>query len=295
VTAKNTGKEYERLTMQIFKGILAQDEVKNLQIEHDVQLQGLINEHQIDVNWRFQVGGIEHRVLVQAKDWTSKVKQEQMQAFVQILNDIPGQPRGVFVTRTGYQLGALQLGKAKGVELYTLREPTEADWKGLIRNLHVQVNAVIPWHSSPETIYDADWVNEQLTQVGVASGEPVPVSVTGFENKVWLYDEVDDPIETVADVTQSLFPTHEGEVAPTQVTRVFSEPTYLHSDADLRLPRVKIKSLSFQIQGTIHQSQATLKGDDAVRYMLKNITDGTQRNVDKNLQVRQLPALPHNW
>ena len=102
---KNTGVPYEKLVQGIFQAIHDQEEVTTITVEQNKTLQGKISTHQIDVYWKFQKGGIEHEVIVQAKDWRSAVKQGNLFHFKCVLDDLPNQPRGVFVTRTGYQQG----------------------------------------------------------------------------------------------------------------------------------------------------------------------------------------------
>ena len=60
--------------------------------------------------------------MFEAKDWQSPVKKGQLIEFKGILDDLPGQPRGVFVTRTGYQQGAKDFAAAQGIILYELDE-----------------------------------------------------------------------------------------------------------------------------------------------------------------------------
>ena len=62
------------------------------------------------------------KVIVQAKDWQHRVEQVHLLAFRQVLDDLPGQPRGIFVTRTGYQSGAKEFALAHGILLYELKE-----------------------------------------------------------------------------------------------------------------------------------------------------------------------------
>jgi len=121
-SGKNTGVPYERLVQGIFQAIHDQDEVNNLTVERDKTLQGKISTHQVDVYWQFEKGGITYETIVQARDWQNAVKQGDLFHFKCILDDLPGQPRGVFVTRTGYQQGAKHFAAAQGILLYELDE-----------------------------------------------------------------------------------------------------------------------------------------------------------------------------
>jgi len=116
------GQPYEDLTQVIFQLILGQKDIPNVVVERDVTLQGKIRPHQIDIYWKFEVGGVSHEVIVQAKDWQKPVDQLHLLAFTKVLEDLPSQPRGIFVTRNGYQSGAKEWAMAHGILLYELRE-----------------------------------------------------------------------------------------------------------------------------------------------------------------------------
>jgi Restriction endonuclease len=120
---KNTGIPYEKLVQGIFQAIHDQEEVATITVEQNTTLQGKISTHQIDVYWKFQTGGIEYEAIVQAKDWRNAVKQGDLFHFKCVLDDLPNQPRGIFVTRSGYQQGARDFAAAQGIILYELDEP----------------------------------------------------------------------------------------------------------------------------------------------------------------------------
>jgi restriction endonuclease Mrr len=103
--SKRIGRSYEKLTQQIFAEALNSDDVRSIEVKHDVTLTGRTTDHQIDVYWEFERGGIKYITLVQAKDWATRVEQGELLKFKAVLDDLPNQPRGVFVTRTGYQKG----------------------------------------------------------------------------------------------------------------------------------------------------------------------------------------------
>jgi hypothetical protein len=80
-------------------------------------------------NTRLSLGrplhGIAYETVVQAKDWKNPVKKGQLIEFKGVLDDLPGQPRGVFVTRTGCQRAAKDFAAAHGIILYELGEPAK--------------------------------------------------------------------------------------------------------------------------------------------------------------------------
>jgi hypothetical protein len=119
---KNTGTEYELLVRDIFQALVNQKQVTNIKTEHNITLLGNTCPHQIDVYWKFEHTGMTYENVIQAQDWGSRVKQEQLFAFNCLLDDLPGRPKGIFVTRTGYQKGAKKYADARGIILYKLHE-----------------------------------------------------------------------------------------------------------------------------------------------------------------------------
>jgi hypothetical protein len=108
-----TGKSYEVLTQAIFQLILDQEEegVSNVRVKHNVKLKGKTATHQIDVYWKFERAGQTYETIVQAKGLSSPVEQGELFKFHCVIADLPGQPKGIFVTRSGYQSGAEKYAK----------------------------------------------------------------------------------------------------------------------------------------------------------------------------------------
>ena len=159
--AKNTGKEYEKLTQYIFDQIVNQNQVDNIDVQHNVIIAGKSTTHQIDVFWKFEVGGEEYCAIVQAKDWKSKVPQKEMLAFNDIIRDLPYGTRGIFVSLSGYQKGAIDVAKANGITIYELRPPKSEDWDGYIKAINLQINAKFPVYENMVLSIDGKWAQKQ--------------------------------------------------------------------------------------------------------------------------------------
>ena len=163
---KNTGRRYEELTERVFARLLAQDAVV-AKLERDVVLSGKSTKHQVDVTFAFVAGKTVYRTIVQCKDWSTPVKQEQVLAFYSVLTDVPGQPRGIMVSRSGYQQGARDVAEHHGIQLYELREPTEEDWRGLVRSVEITVVVATPEFRRTRFRWDDAWNHECLTRAGI--------------------------------------------------------------------------------------------------------------------------------
>ena len=118
----NIALSYELVVQSIFQEIVDQNFADTIKVRHDVTMKGRTTRHQIDVLWRFSVGGIKYTTIVQAKNWTKPISKSAVLAFREVLNDLPHQPRGVIVTKTGFQSGAKSLANKYGIKLFLLRQ-----------------------------------------------------------------------------------------------------------------------------------------------------------------------------
>lgn len=137
----NEAIQYEQLTQSIYQAILQNEANNNIEVEHNVPITGRSGvAHQIDVLWRFKQAGVEHTVLIECKNYATNLTLEKVRNFFGVLHDI-GNARGLIVTKTGYQSGAAKFAKYYGIDLKVLRKPTEHDWHGRVKNIHITITA----------------------------------------------------------------------------------------------------------------------------------------------------------
>jgi hypothetical protein len=277
----NTGLEYELITKKIFEEILAQDSVNTTKIEHDIILKGKDSEHQIDVFWEFEAGGIQYSNIVQAKDWrTTKVNQGELFKFKCILNDLPGQPRGIFVTKTGYQKGAKEFANKNGILLYELREPTEKDWEDRISTIKLNISIYIP--NVKDVIIESDkkWMKSERKRLEISEDEIETFDLNGDSI---LYDELDVEISTIDSIIKSLI-TEEGELEETERTYKFDNATFIKTD-NPKIPKIKITEIKCTISVGKINERIILKAEDFIGFILKNVIDDTEKRFDKKLKI----------
>jgi hypothetical protein len=100
----NSGKPYEKLTQRVFQS-LHHTQGPPVTVQHNVVLQSVVGKHQIDVYWSLERAGISYGMVVQCKDWANPVDQGAIHTLQTVLDDLPGQPRGAMVGRSGFQEG----------------------------------------------------------------------------------------------------------------------------------------------------------------------------------------------
>ena len=277
---KNTGLPYEQLAQNIFDQIVNQDRVETIAVEQDVILQGKTVAHQIDVYWKFEQGGIEHQVVVQAKDWASAVKQEQLFAFNSVLSDLPGQPRGVFVTRTGYQSGAKQFAEAHGIKLFELREPTESDREGWFESVTIRLTAYVPRSSDWAIEHDQEWAGAEAAKLGSPSGGSLAMT---FDGGAPFVSQDGRDLGTLQSIIGS-YPKDVSELHH-EMRHEFDEETYLVTQ-DPRVPRLKVDAVTWNVTVHTHETETTLQVGDAVGFILRDVLGDRETIFDKSARLR---------
>jgi hypothetical protein len=167
--------EYEKLTQAVYQAIL-QREQSNIVVEHNTTVAGRSGvEHQVDVFWKFKQAGIEHTVLVECKNYSSKLTLEKVRNFFAVLHDTGGS--GIMVTRTGYQTGVEAFAKHYGISLKQLSAPVEADWEGRIKTIRVELRARVMESSDERPVK----VTMALTGLNAEHTEKLLAAISGEE------------------------------------------------------------------------------------------------------------------
>lgn len=273
---KNTGYPYEKLTQQIFTEILNRDEVSSIEIRHDVTLIGKTTEHQIDVYWEFERGGINYITVVQAKDWTTRaVDQGELFKFKTVLDDLSNQPRGVFVTRTGYQQGALTFAAAHGILLYVLREPTPVDGLQIKMNLSAYSSQII----DIRLIHDEGWRIEEALRLRLQ--EAPRIMLAAQYGELVLYDESDNRSGTLKDVIDSYLPEGWQEMPPKRITHKFERPTFIKTSVE-NFPNLKINAVEAIVSVNKIEAKWSFDVKELVGFILEDVISGKMRKFDKD-------------
>lgn len=115
----NTGSAFEEYVRQVYSILLnLKDEV--ILVTKNATFQGSNGQnYQIDVYYEFLRAGVRHRVIIECKDWSRPVNQDQICALESKVSHIPG-VIGVIVSRNGYQSVAIDLANSSGILPLTL-------------------------------------------------------------------------------------------------------------------------------------------------------------------------------
>ncbi len=278
-----TGKSYEQLTQRIFSEFLSQNQVNTVDVQHDVTLQGKTAQHQIDVYWEFELQkGIRYVTVMQCKDWSRPVEQGELIKFKGVLDDLPDQPRGIFVTKTGYQSGAREYAKAHGIKLYELRTPVEGDFD--VRRLVLEVHLFEPKVHEWNLEFDLQWAREEKIRLGIPADRTIDIEYKFSSGEDSLYDSDARATLTINEVLDSVLRLHSEtrteEMAQAWLRHEFSHPTFAETMNEI-VPLIRVKAINALISGTVHHSEIVYDLADVVGFVLKDVLEERQHHFVK--------------
>lgn len=265
---KNTGDTYERLTQKLYQQIVDLDSkgYQKIEVKHDVKIKGKSGlEHQIDVFWDFTLGSVHYSTVIEVKDWKNKVKKADLMAFTEKIKDIPGFPTGIYVSKSGFQSGALEWAQIHGIKLVTI---SEAD---TINHIHLTFNVRTPDVTNFALDIDREWLKNYMDLKGIkgtftfnaVAGDVVLCNNGGIET----------PLISFIKEAQKPFLKKTGNIVNEHVKYVFDEEKYLYT-GDPMIPKVLITGFSFDL--TIHEGTYTqeIHPNNVADYILYDITEG---------------------
>ncbi len=269
------GEDFETMTQFIFQRLLDQDEVRNIDVQHDVQIEGKTATHQIDVYWKFALDEVIYQTVVECKSWASSVSQGELFGFKTRLDDIPGQPRGIFVTATGFQEGARKFAEAHGIILYVIGEYDEGE---RVIEVPIKLKTIAPRILRTQIVPDEEWARKEKQRLGLE--EEIPIRMNGTAGEMPLYDEKGQETDVVADVLETLLPAGRDPIPPTDVSHVFHEPRFARTGLD-EFPRIKLHSIEATVEQTVGESEVTrVPMRDPAHFIIENVEEGTTRRLD---------------
>lgn len=275
--------DYERLCADLMDGIAGISGVETVAVEHDVVLKGKAMDHQIDVVWDYIADGDQRRRVFECKHWAKNVDNSLLAAWRTTVEDLVDPADGVFVTRTGYQIGAKKMAAYYGISIWTLRAPTESDWVGRLRDigitmeftptsLHIEMVAM-DWDAPPEV-----------------QGESVDLTWCAIRFP-------DDSYGTISEVLtdwargQGLSASKEPDLREAEL--VFPMGTSIESPSDGSM--VPIRSLSARVgilEGDPFTETIKIEGDKVVAWMACDIFNDEHFILQHNGRIRRVDAVP---
>lgn len=148
----NHNTEYEKFAQEVYRELSAAEGIKTNVLKHNIRLTGKSGcKHQIDVYWEYEIAGVNYKVAIECKNYSSSVSLGKVRDFYGVLSDLDG-VSGIMVTKMGYQAGSKKFAAHNGINLKELRIPKVSD--GFIGELEINIDAKI---RSRLFLVDEDW------------------------------------------------------------------------------------------------------------------------------------------
>lgn len=262
-TTRKTGEEYELLTKQLLEALSTQTLVETTQLDHLKTFRGTSSGTSltIDIWWEFVLEGRHRCIAFQCKNWGARLKQEHVYAFAGALRELPGNPRGVMVAKTGYQRGARRVAEANGITALEFRAPTDRDWEGRVRDIYIKMITKVPAFRNVQF----------LVPENAADSSGLPGEFGAFSDEIRFTDGQGNEVSSLPEIIKRYLPEGFEVLDWRPVEHRFDQVVYLdvHSRrADP--PRLPLVGISFEVSQSQAEDLVSLKGDDVVAYILKD-------------------------
>lgn len=111
--------DFERFALSELEKQFQQDGVSDYSFEHDKKVNAADGCYQIDGMIKFSAMGADFTVIVECKRYKNAIKREQIQVLYDKLRAI-GAQKGIFVTTSYFQSGAISYAKKHGIALISI-------------------------------------------------------------------------------------------------------------------------------------------------------------------------------
>ena len=270
----NNGKEYELLVKEVYEILNSIDGLEDVKIQHDIRLQGNARKHQIDVYWEFIKAGIPFRVVVECKDYKSPVKAEKIEAFQATLMDL-NNPIGIYVSKHGYQEGAVKVAKHYGIQLMVIHGPEDEDWEGFIKTVHIKLVLQLIENVRVRVDVDGDWAKAN----GITE-----VHLEGYmDSEVFVVEHMEDGTEkrqSLRCIAERFPRDKEGKGFKKQIE--YGNETCLECD-DFKY---QIKGVFFMYDIHHYHDSITIDAGQMIKAFIKNVIDDEVKVMDIRGNVR---------
>ena len=108
--------EFEEYCLKILNGYAEEEKLKDFKITHNVKIPAFDGTYQIDIYAEFTAMSVTFKVLCECKQYSKPVGRDKVAELHRKLESI-GAHKGILLSTSGFQSGALEYAKAHGIAL----------------------------------------------------------------------------------------------------------------------------------------------------------------------------------
>lgn len=268
------GTEYEKLTQKLYQQLLDNDNTicNTIEVKHNILILGKSGlEHQIDVFWEYELAGVSYKTIIEVKDWKTKVKKGDLMEFNDKLNDIPCNPNGIYVSKSGFQSGAIAYAEHHGIKIVSISETN------LMKKLILNMGVRTPHIENFNIILDKEWLSAEKERLGIT--DEIKFS---FEGLSMLENDLNE-FKTVIDFIKISQKDYSGieDGDKVNVTYKFDDKWYMLTDNDF-IPKVLVNGFEYDFYYTTSYINHEIKSKGIADYIMYDIIKGTQVEFDED-------------
>jgi len=236
------GEAHLQIVATLIDEIRRQDSVQTIVIESNKILHGKRGAtRQIDVYWEFLAGAKAYKCAIETKHWDKPVSRRELSKFRAVLEDLHGQPKGVFVASSGYQEGARSYAERYGIEVYI--------FPFTIEMTNDDITFFIPKFEHIAPVFDEEWIAHVLMPK-LREGGSLEVNAQSPDDQTHLFDE-HCAAKTVREVLHEHYLAEIREAPAHEICIRFDRPTYVGT-GDPKAPMLKVSGLDALFSVTSH-------------------------------------------
>ena len=160
MSSKSKGTEYEKYIEKICKSINSYRCFTLIELTQNKIIKGTSGvSHQIDVYWEFVLDKNKYKCIFECKNYNSKISKDKIATLDSISKDIPDS-LPIIVSTKGFQSGAKEYAKAKGVTPFICRVLKDDDLQDRVRSFEIHLIILGKPKVNVKVTKDDQWCKE---------------------------------------------------------------------------------------------------------------------------------------
>ena len=231
--------------------------------------------HQIDVLTSHGAGPHSYKTAIECKYWKDKVQKDTVAKLSEIIEDAKIE-KGVVVSRSGFTPDAVKFAEHKNISLVELREPTDDDWKGRIRNIFININVRIP------NVYGYEFIPD----VSAISGNRKSYQFDALSSDIFIHVPNGKP-ESVHEIINRELSRRENSEEEKEESHYVDFPEGSTLSVPQNPDRMPIKAIRFKSTITIVTEKIEILGKDYVAMIMSVIFENKRFVISPDGEIRK--------
>lgn len=172
--------DFEKLCVELLRAYAEKEKLLEFNIKHNVKIEAPDSIYQIDIYAEFVALNCKFKVLAECKKYNNSVPRDKVEILYSRLQSL-GMNKGMLISTSGFQSGAIQFAKAHGIALIQVSDKSidfcsaSANVSDLKQQIEKRMFMLYPKYVAKE-IVDENYVTKRLY--------PTDKMITDIHNKI---------------------------------------------------------------------------------------------------------------